>query len=184
MIRTDNPLLPLWPTVLAREPTTVHSIREAWSCNEMVNYWYKTRPGKGKGTKKKKGQQALSRSQHLPSCATISTEFTVTNWTPLWGFISHTRFQIIHTPGVAREQAFLTGGGGNFASGGFGISVSGFPKKSTLIVPPSSHFEGGDRGASHKANPLLYASCAYKRHLISWLLMAALLKSFVCAMKL
>lgn len=73
-----------------------------WRCYGMVNHWYKTRPGKGKGTKR---QQVLSRSQHLPSCATISTGFTVMNKTPLWGFISYTQFQIIHTPGVAREQA-------------------------------------------------------------------------------
>jgi len=68
MIRTDNPLLPLWPTVLAHEPTTVHSIREAWSCNEMVNYWYKTRPGKGKGTKKKRAASSVQKPASAQLC--------------------------------------------------------------------------------------------------------------------
>lgn len=51
----------------------VHAFRESQSCNRMVNYCCKTRPGRGKGTITKR-QQAMSRSQHLPSCAVFSPD--------------------------------------------------------------------------------------------------------------
>lgn len=75
MVRMDKPSSPLSNpvSICSGEPAMVHAPRESQSCNRMVNYCCKTRPGRGKGTITKR-QQAMSRSQHLPSCAVFSLD--------------------------------------------------------------------------------------------------------------